>query len=165
MLFSYSGAVGVKTGYTKKCGRCLVTAAKRDNMTVIAVTLNAPNDWSDHTKLLDYAFENYKIDSLCTYEGNSVNIPVITGLKSEVLCKPDKEVFIISEKDTEKINTIFETKRFLYAPVEKGEIVGKIYYYKDDALVTEVNIVATENIDVVKYRFNFFRWLSSLFEG
>lgn len=56
MLKSYSGAIGVKTGYTKTSGRCLVSAAEREGKILICVTLDAPSDWSDHTALLDYGF-------------------------------------------------------------------------------------------------------------
>ena len=56
LLTQYQGCVGVKTGFTKEAGRCLVSAAERDGALLIAVTLNAPNDWEDHTALLDYGF-------------------------------------------------------------------------------------------------------------
>ena len=57
MLKMYEGTVGVKTGFTKKSGRCLASAAERDGITLIAVTLDAPNDWSDHKTLLNYGFD------------------------------------------------------------------------------------------------------------
>ena len=53
MLAMYDGAIGIKTGFTKKSGRCLVSAAERNGLTLIAVTLDAPDDWRDHTSLLD----------------------------------------------------------------------------------------------------------------
>lgn len=59
MLRSYSGACGVKTGYTIASGRCLVSSAEREGSTYIAVTLNDRNDWHDHAEMLDFAFENY----------------------------------------------------------------------------------------------------------
>ncbi len=60
MLRTYSGANGVKTGYTIASGRCLVSSAERDGSSFIAVTLNDRNDWRDHAEMLDFAFENYK---------------------------------------------------------------------------------------------------------
>lgn len=54
LLREYDGAIGVKTGFTKKAGRCLVSAAKRNDRFVICVTLCDPNDWQDHKNLLDY---------------------------------------------------------------------------------------------------------------
>ncbi len=58
MLKMYDGCIGVKTGYTKSSGRCLVTAAEKDGVRIICVTLSDPNDWADHTALLDMGFEN-----------------------------------------------------------------------------------------------------------
>ena len=65
LLFSYDDIIGVKTGFTKKCGRTLVSAAKRDGVTVIAVTLNDGDDWRDHRALLDEGLSLYERVTLC----------------------------------------------------------------------------------------------------
>lgn len=59
LLWRYEGCTGLKTGYTDEAGRTLVSSAKRDGQELIAVTLNAPNDWSDHAALFDYGFSSY----------------------------------------------------------------------------------------------------------
>ncbi|MCQ2418879.1 MAG: D-alanyl-D-alanine carboxypeptidase [Clostridia bacterium] len=56
LLWQYDGCIGVKTGFTKAAGRILVSAAKRDGRTLIAVTINDGNDWADHKALYDYGF-------------------------------------------------------------------------------------------------------------
>ena len=56
LLHMYEGCSGIKTGFTKKAGRCLVSSAERDGVALICVTLNAPDDWNDHTVLYDYGF-------------------------------------------------------------------------------------------------------------
>lgn len=58
LLWQYDGCTGVKTGYTKKCGRCLVSSCEKNGAKLIAVTLNAPDDWRDHSSLFDYGFSN-----------------------------------------------------------------------------------------------------------
>lgn len=63
LLKTYPSTYGVKTGYTKKSGRCLVSYASRDGKNLICVTLNAPNDWSDHKIMLDYGFNSFKLTS------------------------------------------------------------------------------------------------------
>ena len=60
MLSMYDGAIGVKTGFTKKAGRCLVSAATRNGVTLVCVTLNAHDDWNDHISALDSGFERCK---------------------------------------------------------------------------------------------------------
>lgn len=60
LLWEYAGCIGVKTGYTMRSGRCLVSAAERDGLTLIAVTLGDRQDWKDHTVLLNYGFLGYR---------------------------------------------------------------------------------------------------------
>lgn len=64
MLQLYDGADGVKTGYTKAAGRTLVSSATRNGQQLAVVTLDAPSDWSDHMRLLDYGFENYPLRTI-----------------------------------------------------------------------------------------------------
>lgn len=59
LLRSYEGCIGVKTGFTKTAGRCLVSAAERGGRRYVAVTLGDGDDWRDHTAMLDFAFENF----------------------------------------------------------------------------------------------------------
>ena len=63
LIRAYPDTYGVKTGYTKKSGRCLVSYASRNNKNLICVTLNAPSDWSDHKNMLDYGFATSSITS------------------------------------------------------------------------------------------------------
>jgi len=68
LLSMYEGCIGVKTGFTKAAGRCLVSGAERNGMTLICVTLNAPDDWNDHKKMFDYGFEKYNMTTLRSCE-------------------------------------------------------------------------------------------------
>ncbi|MEG2117198.1 MAG: serine hydrolase [Clostridia bacterium] len=56
MLWNYSGANGVKTGFTTKSGRCLVTTATQNEKSFVCVVLNCPDMWNISTQLLDKAF-------------------------------------------------------------------------------------------------------------
>ena len=62
LIRSYNGCIGMKTGYTKSAGRCLVSCAERDGVTLVCVTLNDPNDWADHKTLLDMGFNTFITD-------------------------------------------------------------------------------------------------------
>lgn len=64
MLNIYPGADGVKTGYTKQAKRTLISSATRDGQQLAAVTLNDPNDWLDHSNMLDYGFRHYPLQPL-----------------------------------------------------------------------------------------------------
>ncbi|GIO30825.1 MULTISPECIES: D-alanyl-D-alanine carboxypeptidase family protein [Paenibacillus] len=71
MLRLYEGADGVKTGYTKKAFRCLVSSATRNGQQLVAVTLNDGDDWNDHAKMLDYGFKYFPLSQLME-KGESV---------------------------------------------------------------------------------------------
>lgn len=60
MLYNYEGAIGVKTGYTREAGRCLVSAANREDMTLICTVLGCPTTYETSSQLLDDAFSAYK---------------------------------------------------------------------------------------------------------
>ncbi len=95
MLKRYNGAIGVKTGYTIKSGRCLVTAAERDGLTLVAVTLNASDDWNDHTELLDYGFDHYKRVFLTSEENNDIILPVVGGEKEFFICNTPENISVV----------------------------------------------------------------------
>ena len=73
MLWNFEGALGVKTGFTVRAGRCLVSAAERDGMTIVSVVLNSPQMFERSEELLENAFANYRLVPLCSstqlYEG------------------------------------------------------------------------------------------------
>lgn len=126
LLWGYDGCIGVKTGYTKKTGRCLVSAAERDGITLIAVTLNAPDDWNDHKKMLDYGFENSVKKAVVrkgeifkeflgkNYEFNAVancDIYVSSGINTE----PKAEIILhLIKKPTANI---YENEKIGYAEI------------------------------------------------
>ena len=84
LLWQYSGAIGVKTGYTQTAGRILVGAAERDGRRLIAVTIADPNDWADHAALFDYGFSQFSERQLVTADSVVGQIPVISGAEDYV---------------------------------------------------------------------------------
>lgn len=125
LLSLYDGAIGVKTGFTKKTGRCLVSAAERDGMTLIAVTLDAPNDWHDHTAMLDYGFFNYERTTLFDVGEYSYTYAVSGGAESYVSAVNSMPVTLTlpKQRESESICTEFP-QHFEIAPVEMGTILG-----------------------------------------
>ncbi len=111
LLFSYDKAIGVKTGYTKEAGRCLVSAAKDGDETYICVTLNAHNDWEIHKNALDKAFSEYK--TLCLAYKNTFNVTIkgkkYTNTDDIFICLPENsgEVFSYSCSFEEENPTVY----------------------------------------------------------
>ena len=127
LLWRYEGCVGMKTGYTQAAGRTLVSAAERDGMTLIAVTLNAPNDWSDHAALLDYGFANYHMEeavtagqSLCTLPVSGSLVPFVSLEAEETLRWP------VGPGETLETRLELGGLTSLEAPVQAGVPMGRV---------------------------------------
>ncbi len=152
LLKSFEGAIGVKTGFTKKSGRCLVSAAERDGKRVIAVTLNDPNDWADHTSLLEYGLNAVKLIKISSPK-SEYKLPVISG-------KQELEIYIEPLELTSLGNDSFSCEvllpRFLYAPIKKGETVGYCIYKKGDTEIAQTEIKADYDIGVKEVSKSFF---------
>lgn len=148
-LSQYEGAFGIKTGFTKKSGRCLVTAVERNGITLVAVTLNAPDDWNDHAKLYDYAFSRVELCNLDD-DFSGIMLDVIgsdcSSKDIEVLSKPTAVLF---EGELKKVKRKILLKKFEYAPVEKGSVVGVARYYLDGELICEVPITVVSDVDCI----------------
>lgn len=142
LLAQYQGCVGVKTGFTKEAGRCLVSAAERDGALLIAVTLNAPNDWQDHTALLDYGFSQMEPYQLA---GGDVRLTVpVVGSPVEVVSLRGSnggEVTLPLGQGA-RVERVVHAPKFLYAPVEAGEQVGEICWYLEGQLLGSAPLTA-----------------------
>ena len=144
LLASLDGAVGVKTGFTKKSGRCLVSAVERNGTMFIAVTLNAPNDWNDHRVMHEFGFERYESVELGNF---SMRLPVISGVKTNVICGVTEKSYHLIKKGDAEISCKVELYPFAYAPIKKGEKLGRILYMYNGDVIGEATIVALETIE------------------
>lgn len=127
MLTRYEGAIGLKTGFTKKTGRCLVSAAQRDGMTLVAVTLNAPDDWRDHTALLDYGFAAYGWDTLFEAGEFRTALPLTGGIEAEVTLVNAEPLRMLLPREHETPTvTVEATSRLVFAPVAEGDVLGTL---------------------------------------
>ena len=152
MLKLYDGAIGVKTGYTKRSGRCLVSAAERDGVRLVAVTLNAPDDWRDHTAMLDAGFECFERRELIR-EGESVFIvPCIGSEKGEVLLGNRDPLTVVVRKGTPEITRTIELPHYLWAPVMADDVVGRIVFTQSGVEIGSVPIYAEETAERVVYK-------------
>ena len=147
LLKSYEGMIGVKTGYTKKSGRCLVTAAQRNGLTLICVTLDDWSDWDDHKNLLDYGFKTAKKVELKLEL--KIKTDVVGSKKHSVDVKMQYEPDFFSAKKNFEYSSKIEIQHFLYAPVKKGNAVGKVTFYdKSGNEISSVPLVSSDNADL-----------------
>lgn len=145
LLSSYEGAIGIKTGFTKKSGRCLVSAAQRDGVTLVCVTLNDPDDWKDHAALFDYGFSRVRMEQ-ADADFSQVWVPVVGGEQAQVSVWEPEEILVTAGVETQRL--IF-LEKFLYAPVKKGDIIGEAVYVQNGAVVARGVLCAGEDICAV----------------
>jgi D-alanyl-D-alanine carboxypeptidase/D-alanyl-D-alanine carboxypeptidase (penicillin-binding protein 5/6) len=163
LLREYDDICGIKTGYTKKCGRTLVSAARRNGVSLICVTLDDGNDWADHRALLDYGFSLYGEVSLAgeiSYE-----LPVCGGVASSVKVCTKESLTAMLPQGHGEIVSVVEMPRFLYAGVREGDVVGKVVFYADGARIGESFLYAEDSVPI-KRKENFFQKIFfSFFKG
>ena len=145
LLWRYEGCVGMKTGYTDKAGRTLVSCAQRDGQRLIAVTLNDPNDWQDHAALFDYGFENYP-SCVLALEGREVTaIPVEGSLRSFVTVRTDRDVFYPLAAD-ERVKVKMTLPEQTSAPLKEGAIAGAMTYYLGEEPIGAAYLVYADSV-------------------
>lgn len=97
MLRLYEGADGVKTGYTKKALRCLVSSATRNGQQLVAVTLNDGNDWNDHASLLNFGFNRFPLRTVVERGDRVEGYPLEASLQFSYPFGPGEEERIVKE--------------------------------------------------------------------
>lgn len=144
LLSLYPGCTGIKTGFTKKAGRCLVSAAERDGAQLICVTLNAPDDWNDHIALFDYGFAQFETRALVP-DDTAFTVPVVGGAASSVPCavQTETEARMYAQAQAEATVAL---PRFVYAPVSSGDTLGELVWRVGDTVVARAPIVAQESV-------------------
>lgn len=157
LLSMYQGCIGVKTGFTKKSGRCLVSAAERDGVRLVAVTLSAPDDWNDHVRMLDYGFSQ-----LASFQpggqGESWTMSVAGGVRDRLLLAAgEAKSVVVNAADLDKIEKTVELPRFVYAPVKEGQLLGTVSYTLNGKTITETPILATEGVERPEITKNIFQ--------
>lgn len=164
LLTSYDGCIGVKTGFTDSARRTLVSCAERDGVKLIAVTLNAPNDWSDHTKMLDYGFEKVKMCDF-TYDSSRLVLPVIGADKETVGVKCDSVKLPLCDEQKEKVTVKIYLPGFIYAGLSAGDKVGKICYELNGKAIATADLRATESRVQTEQKTDFFTVIYKFIAG
>lgn len=153
MLKRYDGAIGVKTGFTDNARRCLVSAAERDGATLVAVTLNAPDDWNDHTKMLDYGFTQVRAYPLETSCAEKV---AVAGTGQSVGVYAHKTTLALTTEQRTKLTRRVLLPGFVYGSVERGDKLGEMIFLIDGEVVGRVPLFADGNVDVPQEEQGFF---------
>ena len=144
LLWRCEGCVGMKTGFTEKAGRTLVSAAVRDGQTLICVTLNDGDDWNDHRKLLDYGFRTYPRQVLCR-AGEVLGAVAVEGSLIPTMPVAAKGELGYPLKAGEQLVPEVELLRSATAPLPPGVQLGELRWRLDGEVVAQMPLVSQGN--------------------
>ena len=158
LLWWYPGCIGLKTGYTERAGRTLVSAARRDKVTLICVTLHAPKDWNDHRVLYDRCFQDYTNRQLTAAGSTVARVPVRGSLQSFCPAVLGKELSLLcGERERPELRCRYD-RELLEAPIRQGQKIGEAYVELDGVCYQRTPLLAgcTIQSDIIRGRG--FRW-------
>lgn len=149
LLSMYEGCVGVKTGFTKAAGRCLVSSAICDDMQLVCVTLNAPNDWNDHISLFNFGFENYRLERIFDTE-NCICTKDVEDGEGLAQLYPESSV-MYPLKNGEKVSYDYTVNSNIQAPVKSNDRLGEIKAILNDREISKTPIVSHSNVNKISF--------------
>lgn len=144
LLWQYPHATGGKTGFTKAAGRCFVSSAKKDGVTLVAVTLSDPDDWRDHQNLLDFGFEKAEMtdiisknDILCTKRIRGVRLNILSGSDFRIPLRNGKK---------RKITCKVQLDEAINEDIKYGTHLGTGHIYVGDHYVASIDLISGQDI-------------------
>lgn len=148
LLHIYSGANGVKTGYTNDAGRCLVSAAKRGNIQLITVVLDDDYMWEDSMTLLDYGFSQLEETEIVHAKDLVGTVQISNGRTDVTPAVVSDSLFVpTTQSNRDEFRTVVEISETLTAPVTAGQKVGVLKVMYRDKEIASTNVVARESVD------------------
>ncbi|MBO8158413.1 MAG: D-alanyl-D-alanine carboxypeptidase [Thermosyntropha sp.] len=150
LLYRYEGTIGIKTGYTRKAGNCVVGAAQKGDMVLIAVSMNSPAVYDDLTRMLNYGFKNYKMFNIASKKQVFAEVKVNGGETETVKINLNEDLKVAATSDEIPYITYQITvPDKISAPVKKGEKIGECkLYLKDEEPLASVDMVAGETVSL-----------------
>ena len=163
ILTRYEGMIGVKTGWTTADGKCFVTAAERDGLTLIAVTLGDTNISSTHTALLNHGFACFEAVPLQVH--TPIPVPLVGGKEPFLALETDPKTGGLSVclPKGETVEARVETPAFVYAGTERGSEVGRIVFSWKGEDIASVKLLTAEDAPI--RRLSFWEKLFGRFEN
>lgn len=145
------GVDGLKTGFTKEAGYCLTATMKKDNMRLITVVMkeeDANKRSADTSKMLDYGFNVYMVQTILDEKTTIEKQKVELGKKLTTEIVPKESITILNKKNEEIKNITYKTNiNKIIAPVKKGDKVGTIDIIEEGKVISTIDATVKENIE------------------
>ena len=167
-LLRYDRSVdGVKTGYTKAAGYCLVASAERNGMRLISVVMGAENDDArvrESQKLLTYGFRNFETSTI--YEESEIvkSAPLFYGVEEVISLGVSENVSVtIPRGSYEKLEAQIKVPKIIEAPVRKGDVLGELLLMMDEEAIYRTSVISLENYEQAGFFSRFSDYLELIF--
>ena len=167
-LLRYDRSVdGVKTGYTKAAGYCLVASAERNGMRLISVVMGAENDDArvrESQKLLTYGFRNFETSII--YEESEIvkSAPLCYGVEEVISLGVSENVSVtIPRGSYEKLEAQIKVPKIIEAPVRKGDVLGELLLMMDEEAIYKTSVISLENYEQAGFFSRFSDYLALIF--
>lgn len=143
LLDFYEPCIGVKTGFTDNAGRVLVSAAAKDGVELICVTMNDPDDWADHQNLYERFFAELSPTETAPLIKPAA-VPVAGGVRevSPVVC--GDTIIPLREGEYQRLETRYVLPPFEYAPVQPGQFAGQAQLTLDGEVIASFPLMYTQ---------------------
>jgi D-alanyl-D-alanine carboxypeptidase (penicillin-binding protein 5/6) len=163
-LWSFEGGCGIKTGFTKKAGRCLVFAARRAGMLLIGTVLNCPDMWQDAFSMLRYGFDTYALEPMVDASRPLCQVEV-TGSDKKALPAVVKTgiLYPIRKDGSDRTRLARSLPTRLAAPIEAGQRIGQLTLYVNDVPVLTREILAAQSAAPPDFLWYFKKMAASFF--
>lgn len=145
LLTSYFGADGVKTGWTRAAGSCLVASAERSGLRVVAVVLNSPDEFAETARLMDSAFAGYTIETLVTRGQWVQSLAVNHGYPQYIGAVASAGYsWPVARDESPGIQTELVMPEQVEAPVVAGQRVGTLRLVRSGQCLAEIPLVSDQ---------------------
>ncbi len=167
-LLRYDRSVdGVKTGYTKAAGYCLVASAERNGMRLISVVMGTENDDSrvrESQKLLTYGFRNFETSTIYKESEIVKSAPLFYGMEEVISLGVSENVSVtIPRGSYEKLEAQIKVPKIIEAPVKKGDVLGELLLMMDEEAIYRTSVISLENYEQAGFFSRFSDYLELIF--
>ena len=146
----YPNLIAGKTGYTSEAGECLVSAAYNDNLELVGVILNSNNRFKDTRSLYNYGYTNFSIKNIVNEKDIITNVEVKNATKDtknlNLLVSEDIPVLANNSDDLSKIEPQITLNNDIKAPIEDGQVLGKVSY-SVNGITYSTDLIAANNVE------------------
>ncbi len=163
------GVDGLKTGFTDEAGYCLTATMKKDNMRLITVVMKEENTSkrsADTTKMLDYGFNIYMVQTILDEKTTIEKKKVELGKTLTTEIVPKENITILNKKSDDQKNITYKTNiNKIIAPVKKGDKVGTIDIIEDNNIISTIDATVKEDISKANILTIYLRNIKEIISG